>query len=300
MVFRYLVLILIILFIGINPRKCDAQLVKVNCPLNYEQKFDDEKIIKSLNDACHESNLRTRDSYLKAIGILRVMLDTMNFPPLSLTDWKDSLLFALDNPDSPEKLDQPGSCCLPDNHCENISRKSCENLRGIWHEGVSCDADPCPHPAPKSGPATTPKPEPKPEPIPEPKPEPTPAPVPVVEPVVIKTGACILPDGSCMFLAENVCSTQHGVFKGEGVKCEEANPSPSVENTEPPKEIQPEVAPASPNPDPSEPQPMWACCPDNPDEECSNTTEGNCKNGRWLFWGEVRIRQLQRIAGRNC
>ncbi|MBP7168006.1 MAG: hypothetical protein KBB64_10100 [Bacteroidia bacterium] len=277
MLFRYLVLF--ILFTGLIPKSSEAQLAEVACPLNYEQKFDDEKIIKALNNVCHETNLRSRDGYLKAIGILRGMLDTMQFPPLSLTDWKDSLLTALDVQDPAENNGPLGSCCLPDNHCEELTRTICENRSGSWQEGVKCDAIACSPPPPK----------------PEPKPE---TPLVLVEvPVVIKTGACLLPDGSCMYLAEHICSTQNGVFKGEGVKCEESIPVSTAENTETNKEVQAGITPA---PDSTEPQPMWACCPDNPDDECSNTTEANCKNGQWLIGVKCESANCKGLPGETA
>lgn len=87
-------------------------------------------------------------------------------------------------------------------------------------------------------------------------------------------GACVLPAGSCLFLPESVCAGQNGVWKGAGVKCEDI-----------------EVEPVKAD------EPVWACCPVNPDEECSMTTESGCKSGNWLFGVKCESTDCQNIPG---
>lgn len=71
-------------------------------------------------------------------------------------------------------------------------------------------------------------------------------------------GACVLPEGECLFLPESICAGQKGEWKGAGVRCEDLES------------------------DPLKVEAVWACCPTNPDEECTMTTETGCKNGTWL------------------
>lgn len=274
MLFRYLIIIVFVL--GILPDTISAQTPVVACLDDINDVFPgNKKAQEALDEACKQTKLHTVAGYSSAVQILKGIMDTLPKESVSLMTWKIDLEDAINQADvtpEPAKNEEKlGGCCLPDFHCEYITLRVCDEKKGTWQEGVSCDAIPCTQPAPKT------------EPEPAPQPEPKPATVPIEPLVVIKTGACVLPDGSCMFLAENVCSTQHGVFKGDGVKCEEKKPEAPVEPTETSKEASPQTIPVPPAPDPAEPQPMWACCPDNPDEECSNTTEANCKNGRWLF-----------------
>ena len=216
MLFRYL--FILILLVGIIPDSAHAQLPVVGCLEDVNDVFPgNKKAQDALDDACKQVKLHTVAGYTSAVQILKGIMDTLPKESVSLMTWKIDLEDAINNAEpvsAPSPAEEKmGGCCLPDYHCEYVTLKVCTERKGNWQEGVSCDAIPCSVPVAEPAPKV------------EPAPEPTPVPVPKEEPVVtIKTGACILPDGSCMFLAENVCATQHGVFKGEGIKCDDIPP----------------------------------------------------------------------------